>query len=817
MTAALTVPERRRWRSPAWLAVLVALCISAPALAQGDAPLVIRAAKVITVSGKTIEPGAVLVRDGKIVSVGRRVDAPPGARIIDAPDGVVIPGLVAAFTTLAEGSRDTELTATPELCVAEGLNTYGDWRAPLSGGVTTVYLSPPGGRIVPGRGAVAKLGDGSPSARLLEAPSPLRIVLGEWPKNPPAKWDPPLPPTADNPSSPPVKQLPSARAGEMAFLRKLFRGEGDGATDPSVRAALEGKLTVRIRADRLEDIRSALELAEAFKLRVMLESGTEAYEVADELARREIAVVLLPSAQPSVREYADSSGVLGRERLDTAARLVRAGVRTAVSTDDGSLGSLLSSAAWLVGEGMPAEDALRSITLTAAEVLGVAGSVGSIEEGKDGDLVVLTGDPFATRTRVLATVSDGRVVYDRLARETPEAASPLLIIRAKTVLPGTGGAVTDGEIRIRDGKVICIGGKAEAPKDAEIVELGERVVMPGIIDIHSHLGLHWESDDPTLSPGAAVTDPAGGPKTVSIACALDPNDPAFAEALQAGVTSVAVAPGTSGAYCGSVAVVKTGGGRWEDRVVAPVAALEFSMGDLRGAATVAGQLRDLLGRAKQYDTAWTEFDKRWAEFERKYAVDPKADLKEPDRPGRDGELELMRGLFRDGIPALVQADQLPLIRHAITVFKREFGLNVIILGASDAFRMAPELRAARVGCALGLDPLYRERGRETCVPAVAADAGVPVAFQSASPAGSHYLRMAAANAVRNGMKPADALRAITVTPAELLGLGRRMGSLEPGRDADFVVLSGDPLEPTSRVERTYIGGRLVYDAGAGER
>jgi len=815
MTRAITTTARGPRDSRMLLGLLAALCAAAPVPAQGETPIVVRAAKVITVSGKAIEPGAILIRGSKVEAVGRKVDAPEGATVIDMPNGVIIPGLVAAFTTLAEGSRDTDLSATPELDVSDGFDTYADWRSPLSGGVTTVYLSPPGGRLVPGRGAVAKLGEGSPSARVLPTVAPLRIVLGEWPKNPPAEWEPPLPPTADNPSSPPEKQLPTTRSGETAFLRKLFSGQCDESNDPAVQAALQGKTAVRVRADRLEDIRNALELADSYGLRIVLEGGTEAYRIADELARRDIAVVLLPSLQPGAREYADLSRALGDERPDAAARLVRAGVRTAVSAEDGSLPTLLTAAACLVGEGMTVDDALRSVTLTAAEVLGVADAVGSIEPGKEADLVILTGDPLATQTRVLVTVSDGRIVYDRRVDEAREAQSPLLVIRAKTILPGTGGAVTGGEIRVRDGKIVSVGPEAEPPQGAEVVDLGDRVVMPGMVDMHSYLGLHWESDDPTLTPGSVLSAPGGGgAKVVSIADALDPTDPAFEDALRAGVTSLAIAPGASGGYCGSVAVVKTGGARWDERVVAPVAALEFTMGDLRGGASVAGQMRDLLNRAKQYDAAWTEFDNRWAEFERKYAADPTAELKEPDRPGRNGEMELMRGLFRDGVPALVQADQANLISHAVRVFKREFGLNVVILGAADAFRVAPELHAARVGCALGAEVVYREKGRETCIPAVASEAGVPVAFQSGSSSGSHYLRMIAAAAVRHGMRAADALRAVTTTPAELLGLAHRIGSIEPGRDADLVVLSGDPLELTSRVERTYIGGRLVYDAGA---
>jgi len=492
---ATIVRTQRLWP----LLALAAWVTCGSAGAQDGPALVIRAGKIIPVTGDPIAPGAILIRDGKIAEIGPDVDAPADARVIDVPDGVVIPGLVTAFTTLSEGTRDVEESVTPDLRVADGLDTYGDWRGVLSRGITTVYLSPAGRRLMPGQGAVAKLGAGPVSARVLDAPAPLRIVLGEWPKNPPRLWDPPLPPTPDEPSAPPEEQLPTTRMGEMVQLRRVF----EEAESAAVAGAVRGDVPVRVRADRAEDIRNALALADEFGLQLTIEGGREAHLLADELARRDVAVVLFPEVGSG--EDLALTQVSGEARADCAAVLSRAGVTVAIATEDASRTDILPVAAWQIGNGMPADAALRAITQSAAEIMGVEDQVGAIEVGRDADLAILTGEPFATRTRVQATISDGRVAYERKATDVgdAEAAGDLLIIRAARIFTGSGGAILSGEIRIRGSVIEDVGQQREPPPDAEVVDLGDRTVMPGMIDMQTHLGLHWETEGPTLSWSAS--------------------------------------------------------------------------------------------------------------------------------------------------------------------------------------------------------------------------------------------------------------------------------------------------------------------------
>lgn len=812
-----SAPWRRQVARRLLPALLVAALGAVSAAAAPDKPLLLKAAKVLTLAGEPLAPGQVLVRDGRIAAVGAALEAPPGATVLDLPGAVVMPGLVAAFSTLCETDRHPDESLTPELRLSDGVDYYRDWRRLLAGGVTTVYLAPGRRRLVPGQGAVIKLTDGKPSSRLLRETAGLHVVLGEWPKEPPDLWDPPLAPTGDRPTADPVHQLPTTRAGELQALQELLRqareGKLTGPRGAAVQAALKGESLVRVRAERAEDLRNALALAEQFGLRLVIEGGTEGYALAAELAARHVPVVLTPLVRPGglVAEDFALAGVLGELRPDNAARLAAAGVPLALSAEDGSLPELLALAGTLVGTGLPARTALRAVTTQAAELLGVADRIGSLEVGKEADLLVLSADPLATAARVELTIVDGRVVYRRqeqAAPADPAAAGRWRVFRAAQVHTGTGDVIAGGEVRVCGGRVVAVGPRQQAPPGAEVIDLGEGVLMPGMIDLQSHLGLHWESDSLALVP--PPPDSGGGAaRQTSIAGAVDPTDPAFALALQAGVTTVALAPADGGLYCGSVAVLKTAGATLDERTVRAVAALKFDVTGDRDRAALRGQIRDLLERARKYERDWDDFAGRWAEFERRYQARPAEEFEEPARPGRDNELELLRPLLRGEVPALVVAERTDEVDAALQVFAGEFGLRTILCGLRDADRVATRPRLA--GAAVGPWLLREERGREYNRAVALDSAGVAVAFQTCGASGSAFLRQTAAYAVRHGLAPRAALQGLTSVPARLLGLQKRLGSLEPGCDADLVVLSGDPLELTSTVDRVFIKGELAYE------
>jgi imidazolonepropionase-like amidohydrolase len=198
---------------------------------------------------------------------------------------------------------------------------------------------------------------------------------------------------------------PTTRMGVAWEFKKAF---ADAARDPqpgALQKTLAGTMTLRVSAARVTDLDTALQLADEFKLKLTLEEAQEAFKRAELLASRKIPVFLRPVPPPATTEPEEY-------RLDTFTTLIRAGVQTALlPVSDQKSDSLMASVAFAVRHGATPAEALRAVTLTPAEILGVAGRVGSLAAGKDADLVVLSGPPHEITSRVEKVMIDGRWIH----------------------------------------------------------------------------------------------------------------------------------------------------------------------------------------------------------------------------------------------------------------------------------------------------------------------------------------------------------------------------------------------------------------------
>lgn len=402
-------------RTVGFAVALGAAALAVPSAAQ-EAPLAIRGARVVTVSGPVIEKGTVLVEMGRVVAVGPDVAVPAGATVVDGTGKTLYPGLIDALTTIGL-SEIAAVPATLDTTEVGDLNPHVHaWVAvhpdsemiPVAraAGVTAVLTAPLGG-LVSGQSAVVRLAGTTPSSMVVKAPAALHAVFpGGQPAEGPRSSDEPEPKTFAQRLEEQKKNQKKALerlASLLAEAKAHAAAEADASrTAPETSLVLDGlaafasgQAPVVMRADREDEIRAAARFAKDNGLKLVIAGGLEAWRCAELLKQQDVAVLLkvlrlpLRDSDPYDAAYAN------------AAVLHRAGVRFAIVSDDPeNVRNLPVEAAMAAAYGLGEEEALRAITLSPAEILGVADRLGSIAPGREADLVLATGDILDARTRV---------------------------------------------------------------------------------------------------------------------------------------------------------------------------------------------------------------------------------------------------------------------------------------------------------------------------------------------------------------------------------------------------------------------------------
>jgi imidazolonepropionase-like amidohydrolase len=410
------------------LVLIIALLVCSLGLAEDT--VVIRGGRVVPMGGAEIDEGNVLIENGKIVSVGAHVDIPTGAEIIDAAGKWVLPGMIEAHTTLgavegyeSSSTDETSDPSTPQMMILDAVNPFNKKIEQVRmAGITSVMVTPGRMNVIGGQSAVVKLRGKTVTQMMLLSPAGVKMSLGEGPKSAYGSKG----------------SLPSTRMGSAFVIRKSLteareyvdrwnayekkKGKDEDAEPPKrdlkmepLAELLRGSLSAFIECYRVDDIATALRLIDEFELKAVLVGCAEGYRLAEEIAKRKIPVIVSPfGVGPRRTETAELT-------IENAAKMHEAGVRVVIKSDDalgvGSLRELPLAAALAVKGGLAREPALRAITLSAAEVLGVADRIGSLEPGKDADIVLFDGDPIHYRTRVVRVLIDGETVFPKPSPE----------------------------------------------------------------------------------------------------------------------------------------------------------------------------------------------------------------------------------------------------------------------------------------------------------------------------------------------------------------------------------------------------------------
>ena len=368
----------------------------------------------------------------------------------------------------------------------------------------------------------------------------------------------------------------------------------------------------------------------------------------------------------------------------------------------------------------------------------------------------------------------------------------IAIVHADLRTCGPQGDIPDGAVLVQDGKFVAVGSGLPIPTDAQVIDALGMTVTPGFVDAHTHMGMSWQelAGEADTNENTGVVNPH-----LRAIDAVNLGDPAFGDALESGVTTVMILPGKLmiGAQCispvaGQGVVMKTRGDVRGREVLRNPAGVKLALGDdvatfLTGRKIgpnsrmgIAALLRGLLDAAQHY------------------AAQPPAAGK------RDSHLEVMAALLARNMPAHIHAHRAVNILAALDLAD-VYDLDIVIHHATEGHWVAKRLAACGVPCVVGPTSVARDASPEMNnatgrTPAILAAAGVKVALMTDHPTDPiQFLPIIAGEAIREGLPYDAALRAITINPAQMLGVAHRVGSIEVGKDADLALHAGDPWRP----------------------
>lgn len=817
---------------------------------------------VWTATGTILEDVSILIREGIIAAIGPDLEAPRGATVIDGSGFTAIPGLVDEHSHSALSSSANEGTApvVSEVRVLDILDpeNFTIYQA-LSGGVTTLRTLHGSANPIGGQDAVIKTRWGMDDARQLlvqGAPLTLKIALGENVTQKNSFGDGGQ------------RRYPASRAGVEAIFVQAFTAAqqyeekwdryrddpGDFRIPPrrdfrleALADVLESRMRVTVHSYRSDEIVMFMRIAERFGFKVEVFTHVmEGYKVADEMAAHGAAGSTFSDWWHYKLEAHDAIP-------HNAAIMEDHGVLTAINSDLPSLQPFLMYEfvkAMKYG-GVPKENALRMLTINPARQLAIEDKVGTLEIGKHGDVVLLSGDPFDAYTRVEKTIVDGIVYYDLQnergtrnepfrplprgdliparadatvtsipsgfvgmvtpfsdSEDRPAVQQPVTALTGATVHTVSAKDISNGTVLISDGRISAVGpsSSVQVPAGATVVNLSGKHLYPGMIDPATELG----TVDIGSVPAAADNQEVGRYNPhVRALTSVHPHSETIPVARANGITAamVGLSQGQGSIITSSGSVIQLHGDTQERMNIVDRAALVVNFPPPSGNAWDEPKIS-----GERLEELVAMFERAVMFAQRPSVVESPTQFFEPNLGNQDVTLlEALVPAVTGEVPVFFTVRRERDIRTLLLFLEKFPEMKGVVVGGDQAFRVAHELASRDVPVVVG-SVLSPTGDRDDPISAAWSNAGilhaagVKVAFGTNEIAKVRNLPYFAAKSVAFGLPQDEGLRAVTLNAAEILGLGNLMGSIDVGKRADLIVTDGDPLQIVTQVERAFING-----------